>query len=834
MNLYERGERTMKRLTALILSLAAIFFAGTETVCAKTWITVSEWAYNDVSNFKKEGLLPESLENTEDFTLEITRLQFAEILDAVMERKKDIYDVESCYIRPSDVFADTDNAAANRLFRRHIMCGELNEEGLKAAEENYYFPKSNSIRYLYIDHEDSSKYYSFYPDKLLTREEMAAVMYRAAVRMLRIYDVPETRPADYDELPDWAKHDAGSAFALGLLVGDEDGRLNPEKNLTIEEAICAVYRLYEKSKSILSDGVWLDAETETTVQTYENGITETKEGNILRIKENGNVLMEFETDVYSNIYCATRNGTVYAAAQTCDGRTDVYDARTKELLFKIPHCVAELCSDYIYTRTSELLAPAFGLSDYSGGEVLPPIYSREEIDTLKRNGFIRTEEERQAANGWIYYIDADDDSHLYRIDTNGENKQKLSDERIARFEYIKDFIYYRKKDDKNLYRMLADGKLCENITSDEADSARLVYANASDMAPNVRSGFNFGVDYVYYDDRNADKERPRFLYDDDWVYYTEEVNGGRDTQLCRISAGSGETKKEKVFEDYKARELSIKNGNIYFTDMVRNKEDKDNIYRFDLYVSSGGEPRPVAENVSLYGFYQGESVVYLIDETWYIADKNGEHSEIWQEAAEAYAESKRLETEPRYTIKEVEHNISDDKYKVYYEVSEYETEGENQRDVSERYVIADSAGNERAVDYDDVSIPFRIGDVLYMTLIGKEHTEPLIAYDMNTGTSRLIADNVDSLYGKCCAFGEEWFTYSDEMNNIWRYDVRTGVAAEIFPNANTKRYGKAYKMLGLSNGMYKVDADGNYSLISQAYAANCRFVKDGADEGENF
>lgn len=825
----------MKRLTALILSLTIILSAGAETVCAQTWITVSEWAYNDVSNFKKEGLLPKSLEDTEDFTREITRLQFAEILDTVMEKKRDIYDVESYYIRPSDVFADTDSAAANRLFRREIMCGELNEEGLKAAEQDYYFPESNSIRRIRIavDTEDSLKYYNFYPDKLLTREEMAAVMYRAAHRMTRIYDVPEVRPADYDELSDWAKNDAGQAFALGLLIGDEDGRLNPEKNLTIEEAICAVYRLYEKSKSILSDGIWINAKAETEVQTYENGITETKEGNILRIKENGNVLMEFETDVYSNIYCATRNGVVYAAAQTCDGRTDVYNARTKELLFKIPHCVAELCGDYICTRSFGLFAPVFGLTDYSGGEVLPPKYSREEIDTLKSNGFIKTEEERQQANGWIYYIDVSDDSRLYRIDTNGENKQKLSDESIGKFEYIKGFIYYSKKDDKKLYRMSADGKRRENITSDEADSAMLEYVQNSDMAPTVIAGFNFGVDYVHYGYRSVGKEKTRFAYDDDWVYYREKINDGRESRLWRISAGDGEIKKEKVFEDYDVRELSIKNGNIYFTDMVRDKNDKENQYKYNLYVSSGGEPKLIAENVNLYGFYKEEKVVYLTDKKWYIIDKNGGNSEIWQEAADAYEESKRLVTEPRYTIKSINHSISDDKYKVYT-VGEYEKNGEYSEGLTERYVIADSSGNEREIDHDDVSIPFRIGDTLYMTLIGKERTEPLIAYNMNTGAEHMIAGNIDSIYGKLCALGEEWFTYTDEMNNIWRYDVSTDTVSEIFPNANTKRFGKAYKMLGLSNGMYKIDTDGNYSLISQAYAANCRFVKDGADEGESF
>ncbi|MCH5210628.1 MAG: DUF5050 domain-containing protein [Oscillospiraceae bacterium] len=79
------------------------------------------------------------------------------------------------------------------------------------------------------------------------------------------------------------------------------------------------------------------------------------------------------------------------------------------------------------------------------------------------------------AAGWIYYASWSDDGHMYKIDTNGQHRQKLSDNDCYlnwSFEYANDYIYYSIRDNENsekegcLYRIKTDGTGEEKLTDE--------------------------------------------------------------------------------------------------------------------------------------------------------------------------------------------------------------------------------------------------------------------------------------------------------------------------------------------------------------------------------
>ncbi|MGN0108104.1 MAG: S-layer homology domain-containing protein, partial [Hominilimicola sp.] len=278
----------MKRIISIALTAVLMCTSLVLPATAATWVTVSSWAYNDVSNFKKEGLLPESFEDISDYTQDITRMQFAELIYSVLIKTK-LTTGYADYI----YFDDTDSKAANTLRAMTIVEGEM----LLAIEKE----SGAAIRN------------NFYGERLITREEMASMLYRTANEVCNLYfDDSSSDIADWDDISDWARESVSKMLSSGMLSGMEDGRFAPKSNLTIEQAITAVYRLYNNIPiNPGADGANIKSNEEITVQSYSNGITETKKGNVLYLRNNSGVLMEFETDIYSNIYCETVDGVIY-------------------------------------------------------------------------------------------------------------------------------------------------------------------------------------------------------------------------------------------------------------------------------------------------------------------------------------------------------------------------------------------------------------------------------------------------------------------------------------------------------------------------------------------
>lgn len=89
---------------------------------------------------------------------------------------------------------------------------------------------------------------SFAPDKSITREEAAAILYRMA-EFLGNKTIIQHRDAVYyndeNEISDWAVNAVKSMYEMGIMKGINDYDFSPKGTYTVEQAIATMLRLYE-------------------------------------------------------------------------------------------------------------------------------------------------------------------------------------------------------------------------------------------------------------------------------------------------------------------------------------------------------------------------------------------------------------------------------------------------------------------------------------------------------------------------------------------------------------------------------------------------------------
>ncbi len=173
--------------------------------------TPADWAKEDVKKALELGILDEN--KTYYYGSYITREEFCEIIETTLysNAKSDIH--KKADKNAENPFSDTKNKAVIRLNSLGIIRG-----------------KSTDI---------------FSPNDLLTREEAAVIF----TRVLSLYpDVTYTEMYfEYDDennISDWAKNAVQIMSNTGIMKGYGGGVFYPKSNLSTEEAVTIVMRLY--------------------------------------------------------------------------------------------------------------------------------------------------------------------------------------------------------------------------------------------------------------------------------------------------------------------------------------------------------------------------------------------------------------------------------------------------------------------------------------------------------------------------------------------------------------------------------------------------------------
>jgi len=162
----------------------------------------NDWAQKEISLAFASGIMPQKLGF--NYTEKITREEFCEMVVNMLP--------ENLETSRTAKFADTANEAVAYAYGLGVVNGMSDEE--------------------------------FAPDKNITREEMAAMIYRASVIIAPSATFEEGTYPDGSEISDWAKDAVDFVSAMGIMKGDENGNIMPKDNTTREQATLLVYRAW--------------------------------------------------------------------------------------------------------------------------------------------------------------------------------------------------------------------------------------------------------------------------------------------------------------------------------------------------------------------------------------------------------------------------------------------------------------------------------------------------------------------------------------------------------------------------------------------------------------
>jgi len=163
----------------------------------------SEWAKGEIALATASGIMP--LKLRDNFQADITREEFCEMVINMLPKDLDGYRKAS--------FKDTKNEAVEYAYAIGVVNG---------VSDKMFEPELNA-----------------------TRQEMAAMLYRAYKLI-----APNAVPTTYTTAPDsssisaWASESVDFMNEQKIMNGDDLGNLNPLSNTTREEAVLMVYRSF--------------------------------------------------------------------------------------------------------------------------------------------------------------------------------------------------------------------------------------------------------------------------------------------------------------------------------------------------------------------------------------------------------------------------------------------------------------------------------------------------------------------------------------------------------------------------------------------------------------
>jgi len=179
--------------------------------------TPSNWAQSEVDEARNKGLvLPEADDNFQDY---ITRELFCKLIVNLVEQATG----EPITITIVNPFEDTNNTEIIKANQLGIV------NGMTLTE--------------------------FGPDLLITREQVAAMMMRAARKLDSLMDHHFTQImwagsppefADQEQISSWALDDIQVANALNIMKGVGDNKIDPKGNTTIEQSILLILRVFNE------------------------------------------------------------------------------------------------------------------------------------------------------------------------------------------------------------------------------------------------------------------------------------------------------------------------------------------------------------------------------------------------------------------------------------------------------------------------------------------------------------------------------------------------------------------------------------------------------------
>lgn len=596
------------------------------------------------------------------------------------------------------------------------------------------------------------------------------------------------------EISDYAAEAVIVLRGIGMVTDMENNLFCPKAYITVEQAIAMAYRMYSSfSKVIAADYEYAASDgSENEIKRFENGLTETYDGKILRIKENAETLMGFEADVYSVVNCAGYGGKRLAFAVNFNDKTDVYDVDTGEFLYEIPYIVIKADGEkgLAYTVSSRWYPVLYGLYSMDGQELMKPEYSETELEELEQNGYSIPSESYREPDGILYYSDKSDGGCLYKVDTNGENREKLSDISGWDISYYDNRLFFRSYDDSAMHIINTDGTGYKSVSvRDEI----LLFPPVDKWG--IDTDGIWQPEYNIYKDSEAMKER---YAAQGYAFATD----GFHSKLYSINMNGVEPQLEKLDEGV-INDCLIGDGCIYY---LRNTEDglirNDGIaveqltpgYRiksFGYACKDGGYD----ESRILFTVFDEDGMYEYDIETGNIRELNANEA-AEREDIDIYSQL----SDESYSFRESGESIS-----VFSVL-----DGEENK-------IADISG----------TLCKRLGNTIIYTAIDKEKAGnngvELISLELDTGAETVISEDFSRMI---YAYEEsDSIMYADARGMVYVYSNESG-SKTVLPCGGLYKYGELMSIENImpENAVYKLDVNGRFCRLTDGEVIDMIYV----------
>jgi hypothetical protein len=222
------------RKIIMLMVIVSMLFGGTSAFAA-AGDTPSTWATAEVKRGIETGIVPERLQSK--YQTAITREEFAElIVNAVFANNKQMYSAGGL----GEEFYWTAEKVLDRV-TLEVEFEDAKQDHVKIA---YILGSINGV--------SDTK---FAPNNKITREEAAMMLINTSHISNGMNYAPNSSLgyADFDTISDWAKPAVQGAWAVGYMKG-EGNKFNPKGNITREQAIATVMRLYERTHTFAIRG----------------------------------------------------------------------------------------------------------------------------------------------------------------------------------------------------------------------------------------------------------------------------------------------------------------------------------------------------------------------------------------------------------------------------------------------------------------------------------------------------------------------------------------------------------------------------------------------------
>jgi hypothetical protein len=207
-------------------------------------------------------------------------------------------------------------------------------------------------------------------------------------------------------------------------------------------------------------------------------------------------------------------------------------------------------------------------------------------------------------NGWIYYINGDDNFSIYKIQTDGNNRTKLNNTHSDNLLVVNNWIYYRNSDDENIYKMYIDGSQCSKLSNDRVgnfdvsngwiyyfnlDKYNEIYKMRTDGSQKTNFVYN---EVIYGSNISTTLKGYNLIVSNGWLYFMDEFT----QNLCKIRTDGTDYKDlgynyyvkntRKSYIDFGFKEYNIYKNYIYglasYTESSNPSGGSSSLFKMDI------------------------------------------------------------------------------------------------------------------------------------------------------------------------------------------------------------------------------------------------------------